>query len=130
MKKLPLLLAFVVALNLAHGQTDFRFGLTASPLMSWNNADAQTIDSDGSNLGFQYGILADLNFEERYAFSTGILITHSGGSIVSDLDTSFVTLDQNLQYIEVPVTLKLKTSQVGYLSYYGQFGFTPSGTNS
>jgi opacity protein-like surface antigen len=31
----------------------------------------------------------------------------------------------DLQYIEVPLTLKLKTNEIGYLTYYGQIGITP-----
>ena len=125
MKKFSALIVFIFLLYVANAQNSFRFGLTASPLLSWNKADATNVDNDGSNVGFQYGVMADVNFEERYALGTGILITNAGGSIVTTMDSSTVTLDQKLQYLEVPVTLKLKTTQVGYLSYFGQFGFTP-----
>ena len=31
-------------------------------------------------------------------------------------------LDQRLQYVEIPLTFKMRTKEVGYTTYYGQFG--------
>ena len=28
----------------------------------------------------------------------------------------------NLQYVEIPLTIKLKTNEIGYITYYGKFG--------
>ena len=124
MNKFLILLTFVLVAHISSAQTDFRFGLTASPLLSWNKVDASNYTKDGSNLGFQYGVMADVDFADRYALGTGLMITHDGGTYNIN-DTVNFTIEQKLQYIEVPLTLKLKTNQVGYLSYYGQFGFTP-----
>ncbi|MEP7169437.1 MAG: porin family protein, partial [Bacteroidota bacterium] len=30
-----------------------------------------------------------------------------------------------IRYIEVPLTLKMKTNPIGYIRYYGQFGLAP-----
>jgi opacity protein-like surface antigen len=35
------------------------------------------------------------------------------------------TRDYRLQYVEVPLTLKLRTNEIGYITYWGQFGIVP-----
>jgi len=32
----------------------------------------------------------------------------------------------NLQYVEIPVALKMRTNEIGYMRYFGQFGFVPA----
>jgi hypothetical protein len=107
-----------------------RFGLTASPLFSWYKIDNASIEGDGSRFGFQYGLLVDFNIGEydRYAFSTGMLVSHNGGNwIASDTaNKEIVAIKSMLQYLEIPLTLKLKSNDINYILFYGQFGVTPS----
>jgi hypothetical protein len=35
---------------------------------------------------------------------------------------AIATEKYKLQYIDIPLTLKLKTNEIGYMTYYGQFG--------
>ena len=112
-----------------------RFGFTTSPTFSSNNIDpSNAVLADGisfledsdSKFGFQYGVMADLdiNDEERYFFNTGIVMHHTGynvstrgGMLAEETD-----YEVNTQYLEIPTTLKLKTNEIGFLKYYGQFG--------
>ena len=65
---------------------------------------------------------ADLGFADNYYFSTGLLIN----SIASKVD--FPVGDDRdkirLQYVEVPLTIKLKSVEDETGRFYGQFGFT------
>lgn len=121
----------MVGLN---AQSDFQLGLNLSPNFSWFKTQSDNLESDGLNFGFNYGLVGDFNISDNYAFSTGLMIVNSGGKIeypfVSTVDqggganpTGGVRKDDiSLSYIEVPLTLKLKTNEIGYLKYYGQFG--------
>jgi len=132
---------FIALLTIACTQTAFsqhvRFGLTFSPQYTWmqsSNLDFGTdnmrVTNTGGKLGFDYGLLLDfmLDNNDRYAFGTGLIISHAGGNIKTETQDStgtlLQTIDQNLklQYIEVPLTFRLRTNEIGYLTYFGQFG--------
>ncbi|MEX2379593.1 MAG: porin family protein, partial [Vicingaceae bacterium] len=132
MKKI-LSITLALSLSLAvFAQKNFQLGLQLSPNISWINPDSDGLDSEGSKVGFSYGLIGDFNISENYAFSTGITLLSSGGKIsypdrqdISSIgdQPGRTTADVRLKYIQVPLTLKLKTNQIGYMKYYGQFGF-------
>jgi len=109
----------------------FRLGLTAHPTIGWVKPDIGK--SNGVALGFSYGLMGDFNFTQNYSFATGLTITTINGK-----STEVVTLGSTggtpsqfeneikykLQYIEVPLTLKLKTVKINEVRYYGQFGLS------
>jgi hypothetical protein len=108
--------------------------LKASPSLAWIVCDTKGFESSGTKLGFSYGLITEFNFATHYAFATGIDVTYRGGnskSISSTTDlsgtTTTVTTETkyNLEYIELPLTLKLKTKEIGYLTYFLQFGVAP-----
>lgn len=111
----------------------FRLGLAAYPTIGW--AKPETGTSNGVNLGFSYGLIGDFNFAENYSFSTGLTITSINGKTTeinpSPYHDPFATtnptpyeLKYMLQYVEIPLTIKLKTEKVGLVRWYGQFGLS------
>ncbi len=114
-------IAFVAAFQFAKAQDNkFNFGLKISPTVAWFKA-SDNLDNDGSKIGFAYGLIADINFTNNYSFETGIDVTYRGGKL-KYLDT--YKMKTVLQYIELPLTLKLKTNEIGYMTYFGKVGFT------
>jgi hypothetical protein len=115
-------------------QKGVRFGLTLSPQLSWMTASDKNLDGNGSYVGYEYGLLMDILIPKNYAFATGFLFNGCGGSLSYLEETKFNTYDDSvfvagtavdyrLQYIVIPLTMKLRTNQIGYVTYYGQFGF-------
>lgn len=106
----------------------FKLGLTAHPTVGW--VKPQVGKSNGVSLGFSYGVLGDFNFAENYAFATGLTITTINGKsteVTTSAETngqSTVGLKYKMQYIEIPLTLKLKTGKIGEVRWYGQFGLS------
>ncbi len=102
-------------------------GITFSPNVAWLRY-GDTEDYNGSSgLGFAYGLLADFAFSESYYFSTGLLINSlrtesevSGPGFPGTFKSA-----QRLQFVEIPLAVKLKSAQRYHRSYYGKFGFTP-----
>ncbi len=141
MKKLGFLFVCTLFFISSHAQ-DMKFGLTVSPHMNWFRAETDRIDSK-VRVGLKYGAIGEFYFAENYAFAVGVNHVITGGSFQTDgndyimfeqgeivndeIDTvpQFNDYKLNLQYIEVPLTLKLKTNEIGYLTYYGQIGVTP-----
>lgn len=118
---------------------DIRFGLKFSPNLSWINPDMQGVDQNGSQFGFTFGLITELPVGSgNYAFGTGINLVNIGGSIQYPAEYSYadpndttnqLTASVNLnnkyalQYISLPLTMKLKTNEIGYITYFGQVGF-------
>lgn len=100
-------------------------GLMANPLVSWMRIDNGDIEREKAKFGVEYGVLTDINFTENYALSTGVSMMLSGGTINymnGSLDSLDTSVKLNLQYINIPLYLKLKTNEIGYITYYGEFG--------
>lgn len=110
----------------------FRLGLTAHPTLGWVKPDVGK--NDGIALGFSYGLMGDFNFAENYSFATGLTITTINGKSTEINPGAFhpagdptlldYELRYRLQYVEVPLTIKLKTNKIGDLRWYGQFGLS------
>lgn len=139
MKKTVLAILFVLSvLNLSAQQNGgpyygFRLGLTAHPTFGFMKAENGK--GNGLSLGFSYGLMGDFNFSENYSFATGITITTINGKTtqinpepyhqsVSTTNPVAYDLKYKMQYIEIPLTIKLKTAKIGDLRWYGQFGLS------
>ena len=117
------LLLFCIIINSASAQkSDFRFGLKAMPQLEWLKPDTKGVSSDGTKLAFSWGFLAEYYFADNYAVATGVELAARGGKI-RILDT--LKSDVRLKYIDLPITIKMRTNEIGYMRYFGQFGFTP-----
>jgi hypothetical protein len=136
MKKICLLTALFISLNLA-GQ-NFRFGVNLDPVISWFSPDSKPIEKDGAKLGFNGGLILETNFQKNYIFATGINLTYMGGNLLYEDSTNIhteegetvsisanTTVEYSLQYISIPLSLKMKSNQIGYINYYAQLGLTP-----
>lgn len=117
----------------AQEESSFHFGLKAAPSIAWLKTDTKEVSSNGSKFGFSYGLMTEFNFAKRYAFATGLDVAYRGGKLKSifsintgGLDSTITTeATYKLQYVEIPLTLKLKTNEIGYFTYYLQFGLSP-----
>ena len=113
-----------------------RFGLKLSPNLAWLRPDVKGVKSDGTRLGYSFGLLSEFPVGQsgNYRFATGAFLYNQGGSILLDFeyrtgpgtDPITTTLDREiaLRYVEIPLTMKLMTSEIGYIRYYGQIGFS------
>ncbi len=129
MKKITVLLVFLLAAGplLADNDFGFRFGLTASPNLSWFRTETRHYDNRGAQPGFSYGLIVDYEFAQNYAVTSGLNILSTGGRMrYPYLDQGTEELekrrDYNLRYLEIPVGLKLRTDEMGFITYYGHFG--------
>ncbi|MFK7758307.1 MAG: porin family protein [Flavobacteriales bacterium] len=140
MKKLLLIsctLLFALVINAqSEGDSDdfrkFKFGFKVEPNFSWMTPGSDELVSDGVSLRANFGLDMDFMFSDNYAFSTGINLMGMGGNLTyldnetrdNDPFDYLVSRQRNykLRYMEIPLTLKLRTQEIGYLTYWGQFG--------
>lgn len=113
--------------------TRFKFGIQASPTLSWLTTDNPKVANNGFNTGLKLGATGDYYFAENYALSTGIgfgfnhggkLLHEIGGNYLANstlTDSRYnaktngqslpdnVNIRYHIQYVEIPLALKMRT---------------------
>ncbi|MBP7821623.1 MAG: outer membrane beta-barrel protein [Saprospiraceae bacterium] len=148
MKKLPLLLLFFVLSSAgiitsglkAQDLDNLRIGFQLSPTMSWMRTNNTKITSQGSTFGFKIGIAGEYFFskKEYYSLTAGLnLAMGQGGRLLYGYAGNFLPnsslsestlhalpidsdIKYKLQYIEIPIGLKMRTNEIGYLRYFAE----------
>jgi hypothetical protein len=105
-------------------QQRISFGIHADPVISWFGSDIKETKYN------KY-------FTPNYSFSTGISLLNAGGRLVSS-DTTIMEFTNfnstvlpgkpviyKIQYLAVPIGLKLQTNQIGYITFFSDLGIDP-----
>ncbi len=115
----------------------FRMGLHLLPSVAWLDARDGHTESKGSVVRFGFGFTADVMFADNYAIGTGINVFRNGGKLsyfdrmtgnpldAADDSTQFlVRRDRTLtqHWVELPLSFKFRTREIGHITYWGQFG--------
>lgn len=111
----------------------FHLGLAVSPNASFGMSRDYAHWNEGLVGQFGFRFIFDIMFTETYAISTGVNVFSTGGRILryqamdgglqSELDAiEQIELEQHLQYVELPVTFKMRTREIGYTTFLGEFG--------
>lgn len=132
---------FLFLLILGHfpfimAQEELKLGVNIDLMASWLSPKTNLIDKDGTRPGIQGGLMAEYFFHPNYGLVTGLNIGIQGGSLQYENQESIKTGDNSvvqiipgstvaysLSYLTLPVGLKLKTNEIGYLTYFAQLGF-------
>lgn len=132
------LLSIAVAQESDMDSRRFRFGLSAAPNLGWVRPTIPDLQKSGlqSRMGFGYGLMIDYKFSDspNYLFTTGVNLTTNGGGMVEPWDSLDIGADTNyfygkldrtyrLQYVNIPLLLKMRTNEIGYMTYFGAIGF-------
>jgi len=130
-----LTIAAVILLPVNISAQNLKFAIHADPVISWMGSNESEYVNEGVKPGVDIGLNVLHFFADNYAISSGISIISAGGRQSSTLDHTLVftnftedlpagtEMKYNLQYLNVPVGIRLQTNQVGYLTYYTDLGF-------
>jgi len=130
---LSTVLLVVFSLTSQAQEDRYKFGMKFSGNISWISPQSSNIAQNGTGFGYSYGVMGDFFFSDNYSVNAEVLITHLAGGI-EHLDSLIylgkgydnVTYDYRFQYLQIPISIKFHTKQVGYMSYWAQFGLAPS----
>lgn len=117
-------------------QQKISLGIHADPLIGWFTSDNKAVMNEGSRPGLNFGLTFNKYFTQNYAFSTGINLITAGGKLVYGdtvdlmLTSSTKVLPGNpviyhIQYLAVPLGLKLQSNQIGYVTFFTDLGLDP-----
>lgn len=112
-----------------------RIGAMVAPGLSWMRPSAekdgqQTQRSAGNKIGFIYGLMFDYQFASNYAIVSGLQVNSTGGIIetanpaAEESWASKSRINYSLQYLEIPVAIKLKSDPINNFRIFGQAGLT------
>ena len=88
--------------------------------------------NDGTTVAFGYGIMGDYYFKSNYGISAEIMLSNikskfkvteplAFNSAMSDT-VNDLRYEYNIQYLDIPLTMKIRTKEIGDMTYFGQFG--------
>jgi len=134
MKKIGIVLLFSLTCTFfAQAQSKFRFGIQTSPTISWLSTDDKNISGNGSNLGLKLGLVGEYDIAENYSFTGGLNFAFNHGgtlrykdggtywpSVTSDNLAAGVNLKYNIQYVEIPMGMKMRTNEFGLFRFYAE----------
>lgn len=129
-----LISSILIILTLGVFAQSTSFSVIVDPKFSWMSSDWKSANNDGSKFGVNIGLNVDKFFAPNYALMTGISIDNTGGNIkfentkflktgsgTEELDPGSV-VQYKLQYIDIPLGLKLKTNEIGYWTFFTHLG--------
>jgi Outer membrane protein beta-barrel domain len=136
-KKVSLIILIILSPVILNAQRIISFGIHADPVISWFSTDIKEVRNDGVRPGFNFGLTYNSYFTPNYSFSTGISLLRAGGRLASS-DTTLLELSGSrykvlpgnpvvykIQYLVIPLGLKLQTNQIGYVRFFSDLGLDP-----
>lgn len=145
-KSLITLIVLVIFVPITNSQ-NFRFSYLLNPQIAWLQGSGNNYESKGSILTINTGIETDFFFSDNYAFTTGLTLNALGGGAFYQ-DSVYLgsagnelllppgdIMEYRLQYICIPIGLKFKTVEIGYITYWvntgvsSMFGIKSRGTD-
>ncbi|OPL13491.1 MAG: hypothetical protein AVO34_06380 [Firmicutes bacterium ML8_F2] len=129
-----LLFSFLAAATTVAQQKPFVFGFQAGPNIGWMKPDAAGYSSDGVKIGFSWGFIADFYLMENYGITSGFDVIFLNGGIrmphhkvnAPDTISGILNRKYRLKYIQIPLTLRMRTKELGPFRIYGKIGLGSS----
>lgn len=138
--KILTLISLTLIFQELRSQERFLFGIHADPVISWFGSDNSLISNEGARPGFNFGLTVTMPLGSNYSVSSGLSLIKAGGRLVSDQSTLFElknytvgkvtvlpgeSIVYNIQYISIPVGMKLYTNEIGYITFFSDLGLDP-----
>lgn len=127
---------------------NFRFGLVAVPSLNWYKPeDIKKFENAGIKAGFAWGLQMEFRINKVASIVTGLQVNYDRGNLhyvdttnflYDTQDESYLNIDDTAgksfelyrlndrlyktNYVMLPLYLKMKTSEIGMMTYYGEFG--------
>ncbi|MBX2986021.1 MAG: outer membrane beta-barrel protein [Bacteroidia bacterium] len=133
------MLGFSYTAKSAEGDKAFQLGLTGSANFGWTSRALKPASPNGLGLGYSIGITGDWNLvksKSNYFLSfdflstnlrTRIKLTNSAPFLSKKDSFNYENIEHTfkLTYVEIPISLKLKINEIGYFTWFAQFGISP-----
>lgn len=136
MKKITVLILFLLLSVATFAQIKpFKLGFRVAPSVTWLSPNNSNIESNGASFGFAWGLNGEVTLTKNYFVLLGAEYSYFNGSLnydgllINDDGTlAMGNLDRkyHLQYIDIPIAIKLRTNDFNNYRFFGQLGFITS----
>jgi hypothetical protein len=118
----------------ANTRKKFKIGFNLSPSVDFMQPNTDGVKLDAAKMKFGYGMMAEYAFTNNYALGFGLEHKMAGASLdfagadvrylgqADGKEYRLLKRTYRYDYVNLPITLKLMTNQIGYFTYFGQFG--------
>jgi len=132
-----IIVIIILAYSIQVSAQKYGGGLEGGFIYSWFFTDSKKASTEAGRFNFVYGVFMDKNLTDNFTFSTGLNILGTGGdilyaeSIKMNTTDGLYTLDPNskvsyrLRYLETPFSIKGRTQEIGYITYFAKVGVSP-----
>jgi hypothetical protein len=129
------LLCFLISSGKINAQEKaFTFGFKVSPNLGWIKSGTKEFNKQGISPGISWGFIAEFHLLDNYAINTGFNVVYLYNKMsfpyqmkVNTVETTgHLTRKFKLKYLEIPLTLKMKTNELGKFRLYGLIGLGTS----
>jgi opacity protein-like surface antigen len=139
MKRIIFVFVLVLIISNAFSQ-GFSGGMFGGLNTSWVSTDSKLVEPEGVKIGYTFGVAADFGLTDNFAITSAIQFANVGGGLKFKYGAYKITaseveipeklkantqLDFNINYINIPIGLKGKTNEIGYVTYFLKGGVTP-----
>ena len=102
----------------------FQFGLNIAPSINVTKSNCDIIDKGTCKISYNWGFKGNFYFVENYGFSTGFNILNlKGGYTYQDPKLGKINAEIKNQYLEIPLTMIMRTEKIGKLRVVGNIGY-------
>ena len=126
MKKifLTLFVIIMMTINASAQYKPFQFGLKIEPGLNITQLDGDNLNKGVNKLSFGWGFNGNFYFVENYGFSTGFNVRNiSGNYTYIDSELGDIRCDISNQYLEIPLSLIMRTEKIGEMRIVGNIGY-------
>ncbi len=115
--------------------TDFKFfrcGMYGTLGPSWMKPDMKDWKNEGMRFGYGFGFMAEFAVAPNLVIASGFDVMYGSGKMkLSDTLFSYDNMTDKLsninsiykiQYLQIPITLKMRTNEINYFRYYMRVG--------
>lgn len=131
-KLFSLTIILLFAGNIMAQESKIEFGLGTTSFISWITPSNKAISNGGAAPSFGFGAKINYNIGTKYAFGVEVNLQNIGADLKANdaiikhhntIDTvSNFGISYNLQYLDLPIFIKMHTVQEDNRSFYGEFG--------
>jgi len=110
----------------------FRAGMYGTTGITWIKPDMKEWTNEGVRFGYGYGFMAEFALAPNIIIASGFDVMYGSGKL-KFADTLFIfdssiakQSDINslykIQYLQIPITIKMRTNEINYFRYYMRLG--------
>jgi len=136
------IITLCIAVTLSKAQ-DVKIGIRAGTGLAWlNSSERNVLEPDGVRANFEFGVVGEYLFSDNYAFTAGVGLGFGQGGIVNFSEPTVIVDETDLNgdnlpgrgqlfpsdtrvtykinSVEIPVSLKLRTNELGLFTYFAE----------